>query len=199
MVCKTNKIRRLVCMSLILTLLLTGCGSAGSTGEKGNQYIEVVKNSSVYEENPDVTIGDTFENYFTDGKWTYTNLEGESDSGIEHSVEFSGKCYVEDEMTTVKVWFVVEDVEAGEFYLNGGFCPNEKYTIEDIVMAAIQNVNVEELSTEITWEEYINSCQKVTIENIARNPESYIGKNIIVYGSLSASFCIWFVAESSDK
>lgn len=170
---------------VMLMLMLTGCGTGEGSGSR-NKYIDVVKKASVYEENPDVTIGDLFENYFTDGEWTYANLSEESSKGIEHSVEFSGKCHVENELTTVKIWFVVEDVESGSFYLNGGYCPNEKYTAEDIVMAVIQNVDVQEIAQQSadTWEEYINSCQKVTIEDIARNPESYIGKNIIVYGSL---------------
>lgn len=158
-----------------------------------NYCIDIVKEAAFYDDNPEQSIGDVFENYFSNGQWSYLNLQEESNKDIEHGVVFSGECYLEGEMTNVEMWFVVEDIESGIFYMNKGFCSNENYTIDDIIMAAVQNVDVTESTSTNTWENYINSCQKVTLENIARNPDSYIGKNIIVYGSLGETMGVYSI------
>ncbi len=51
----------------------------------------------------------------------------------------------------------------------------------------------------MTIEEYLNSCEKITGEELARNPEAYIGKDIILEGKfniLSDSIVIDWFADS---
>ena len=42
-----------------------------------------------------------------------------------------------------------------------------------------------EAGSNMSMEEYLNQCQEVTVEEIARNPEQYIGKNIRMEGRFS--------------
>lgn len=53
-----------------------------------------------------------------------------------------------------------------------------EYTEEESSSEMVSN----ESSNSMTMEEYINSCQEITGEDISRNPELFIGKDIILEG-----------------
>lgn len=58
---------------------------------------------------------------------------------------------------------------------------------EDVELYAKQDLTAmeeENESNEMTLEEYLNSCIEVSNADIARNPSAYVGKNIIIEGSL---------------
>ena len=46
----------------------------------------------------------------------------------------------------------------------------------------------ENYTNDYTIEEYLNNCIVVDLETLARNPDDYVGKHIIVEGSLGTSF-----------
>ena len=48
-------------------------------------------------------------------------------------------------------------------------------------------------STEYTIDEYLSKCIVVDLESLARNPEEYVGKDIIVEGSLGTTFGVLHV------
>ena len=103
-----------------------------------NKYINIVKEGYV-DGYPDVSVGDAFEDFFAEPEWNYTNLEDESASGIKHSVEFTGYCNIDDELTQVTMWFVVDDTDEQTFWLNGGYIESsiEGITVEEIAQQAL--------------------------------------------------------------
>lgn len=107
-----------------------------------NKFVKVVKDG-YFEGYPNISVGDAFEEFFYDPEWSYTDLEGKSDSGIKHSVEFEGSCYINDVQTKVTMWFVVDDTDEETFWLNGGYIEGspEGIEVEDIALKAVEEGN----------------------------------------------------------
>lgn len=59
---------------------------------------------------------------------------------------------------------------------------DKNFTDHDLQEEAESEEELEEESENITLAEYINSCEEVTGEELARNPEEYVGKDVILEG-----------------
>ena len=108
-----------------------------SMSQNESKYINIVKNGAldIY---PDVTIGEAFDQFFQDPEWSYTDLGDTSTTGVRHSVEFEGKCYVNGELTGVVLWFSV-DGDAERFEYLGGSVDGqpENISADDIFSQAL--------------------------------------------------------------
>lgn len=101
------------------------------------KYINTVKNGAL-DMYPGVIIGEAFDQFFQDPEWSYTDLGDQSTKGIRHSVDFEGKCYVNEELTRVTLWFSVDD-DAERFEYLGGFIEGQPKNIsaDDVFQQAL--------------------------------------------------------------
>lgn len=76
--------------------------------------------------------------------------------------------------------FVSVILVAGNYIMD---VSNEEETAPDQI-AANESTD-SETGSSMSMEEYLNQCQEVTVEELARNPEQYIGKNIMIEGGFS--------------
>lgn len=90
--------------------------------EAEDLFISAVKNA-VPEDYPDITIGEAYDNYFSDPEWRAFESEGASDGGIEYVVEFTGGCIYEDAEAEALIQFTfdpeLEGFQATFFSLDG--------------------------------------------------------------------------------
>lgn len=97
-------------------------------------------------------------------EWEWLNnaepdIEGGSSATFQATLTLSGYCEIDGEVYPV---FLAEEVQS---YFSSNSQETEEYTIED----------------------YLAECTKVTLEELGRNPDVYVGKHIIVEGSLGTA------------
>jgi len=154
--------------------------------KEDEKFINVVREGT-FENHPEKKIGEAFEDYFEDGEWSHWESKG-------HNVEFRGYCEIEGKTTSTVIWFKVEDDLSG-FELNGGSVgTNPKWLeIEHVISSVYTGVDITEANYGYTMEEYIARCTVVETETIARNPNAYIGQDILIEGSIGNTFGVYSI------
>lgn len=97
-----NKLKtQLICGSMLfITLFILAAFTCGSDGD---EYIDIVKNGN-FNSYTSATVGESFDNFFTDEKWEYF----ESDNGKD-IVEFNGNCLKNEKDCHVCIQFEIND------------------------------------------------------------------------------------------
>jgi hypothetical protein len=143
---------------VLFLLLITGCSDSimqsvgreiqdqvSNIQQANNEYVQMVKNGYI-ENNPDLTFGVAFENFFASPTWKH--FEAETGQNI---VEFTGDCTYLDTPVKARLQFILSD-DDGTFEI-GALSFNEVPQTELVKTALFIAIfdNDDEEENDITW------------------------------------------------
>ena len=189
-------------LAVVIILSLVGCGSVNSTtqnlisvedkditlefsfGERTGKFTGTLENG--------LPVGEgTFTTINTDGTaWTYTGewVNGHFDGfgatewKSDPVVKYEGD-YRNDERTGVGKWYEADsliyegEVNKGIYNGTGTLYKNGKISFSGTFANGFPD-----------YEEYRNSCKSISYDNLARNPDLYIGTPLIFFGTIIQVF-----------
>jgi len=166
---------------LIVGLLVIGVCLVSSMNKRKveESFIDVVRDGTLSEYTE--TIGNVFETYFEEGEWSYWEEK-------THHVEFNGNCEIDGKETSVVVWFEVDENQ-NDFAYKGGFVrSNPKWLeIDDVIDCAFTGTTITKENCKDAVLRYISSCVEIEDDDIARRPEEYVGKEILIEDGFGTS------------
>lgn len=117
---------------VFLSIILIGCSSSTGT----TKIIDMVKNGN-FDDYPNVSIGDSFDNFIGDEKWTqFISDEGKT------IVEVTGNCTYMDESVQMRAQFeIFEDDTFEMFHFGLNDIPQNNLMISGFIDAVMEDYN----------------------------------------------------------
>ena len=165
-----------ICIILILCLMVCIGGCSSSTIENvgkeikdqvsnlqnsNNEYVQMVKNG-YNEDNPDLTFGVAFNEFFSNPTWKHF----EAETG-ENIVEFTGDCVYRDTTVKARLQFILsEDSDTFEI---GALSFNEVPQIELIKISLLAAVFGNDDENDIDWGDTVDDVDSQAAAEIEQN------------------------------